>query len=88
MSVQYQPIDCDYYDRLEAWATRKQFVTVTHQSEKEEVKTEGIIDDLYVRNHVEYMRLSGGEEVRLDTILCVNDGVDDYHLEGSCQVKQ
>lgn len=88
MSRSYQPIDCDYYDRLEAWATRKQFVTITHLDEGKEVKSDGFIEDLYVREHVEYLRLSGNTEIRLDTIKCVNDGADTYYLEGSCQVHE
>lgn len=86
MSATYQPIDCDFYDRLEAWATRKQTLTVTYFINEQENRSVGIIKDLYVRDHVEYMLMSNGQKLRLDTIKSVYDGDDVYHLDTSCQV--
>ena len=67
----YIPIDCSYYDRLEAWATLRENVTIK-LNEKPELLT-GVIKDLYVRDKVEYLLLNSGKEIRLDQIASVND---------------
>ncbi|MDX2001994.1 MAG: Rho-binding antiterminator [Chitinophagales bacterium] len=77
MSQEYKPINCSYYDRLEDWATRKYPLTITFG---EEQSTLGIIADLYVRDHVEYLKLEDGTEIRLDEILTINDEVMSYDM--------
>jgi Rho-binding antiterminator len=70
----YQPIDCDYYDRLEAWATTKTDCRILYKDETgAEQEISARIEDLYTADHVEYMRLDNGQELRLDTLVAVND---------------
>lgn len=69
----YQPIDCDYYDRLEAWATMRTpclLVFLDEEGVRQEVS--GLIADLYVVNKAEYLRMDNGLTVRLDQLLAVN----------------
>lgn len=80
----YQPIDCNYYDRLEALATLRQ------RSRIDYVNTEGqsttleavLIVDLQTRNKEEFMILEDGQEIRLDKLIAVNGVV----VPGSCEI--
>jgi len=69
----YQPIDCDYYDRLEAWATmRTPCLLVFLDEEGVQQEVSGLIADLYVVNKAEYLHMDNGLTVRLDRLLAVN----------------
>ena len=69
----YIPIDCNFYDILEANATRRRFVRIQYFSEIQEFLTvDAIIKDLYVREKVEFMLLSTGVEIRLDRLVSVD----------------
>ena len=72
----YKPIDCNFYDILEANATRKRYVRIQYFSDLQEFLTvDAIIRDLYVCDKVEYMLLSSGEEIRLDRLVSVDGKV-------------
>ena len=67
---QYQPIDCNYYDLLEALATKRQYIRIHYFSEYHEFCTsDAIIKNLYIKEGYEYMLLSDGTEVRLDRLI-------------------
>ncbi len=70
----YQPIDCNYYDRLEAWATMRTICRILVRDEKgnEQDVTARIID-VYALNKVEYMRMDNGLVIRLDSLISVNN---------------
>ena len=73
MKMSYQPIDCHYYDRLEAWATRRTpclLVFLDEEGGQQEVS--GLIADLYTVNKAEYLRMDNGLTLRLDRLLSVN----------------
>ncbi len=61
----YEPIDCSLYDHYEAAATQKDKLRITMDDGSEH---HGVIVDLFIRDKVEWMRLNGGEEIRLDRI--------------------
>ena len=70
----YQPIDCNYYDRLEAWATLRTVCRILYRDENEQQKeVSAIIEDVYTAIKVEYMRLDNGLVIRLDKLVAVND---------------
>ena len=70
----YQPIDCNYYDRLEAWATLHTVCRILYRDENEQQKeVSAIIEDVYTALKVEYMRLDNGLVIRLDKLVAVND---------------
>ena len=75
MSTSYIPISCSYYDRLEAWAVRREILTIIYaNSEDGEAQTiEGVIVDLYSKEKAEYLRLNTGETIRLDALQSVNN---------------
>ncbi|OSM98095.1 MULTISPECIES: Rho-binding antiterminator [Lonsdalea] len=69
MSNEYQPINCDDYDNLEA--TCQQRLTLTVELRNGEVVA-GKASDIISRKHVEYLLLDDAghvREVRLDHIL-------------------
>jgi Rho-binding antiterminator len=70
----YRLIDCDFYDRLEAWATLRQICKITyHNSFEELVEVQSQIIDVYTAHKAEYIKLIDGTEIRCDRILSVND---------------
>jgi Rho-binding antiterminator len=66
---EYIPINCDFYDELEALATIGKRVRMVFLDESAKVETEGIIRDLYTRDSVEYMKLDTGLVIRLDKLV-------------------
>lgn len=69
----YQPIDCNYYDRLEAWATMQTLCVIAFtdgQGLRQEVSAR--IRNLYTLNKAEFLQLDNGLVLRLDSLLSVN----------------
>jgi Rho-binding antiterminator len=74
MASDYKPIDCNFYDELEAVATLKKRVLLQYFSELRELTIESVlIDTFFVRDGAEFMRLKTGEEIRLDLIIRIDD---------------
>jgi Rho-binding antiterminator len=78
--MKYRPISCSLYDQLERFAVGKQSVDLIYRSEAGNQTDELItlktrILDVFSRNKQEFIRLEGGEEVRLDLIVRA-DGID------------
>ncbi|WP_400192608.1 hypothetical protein [Hymenobacter sp. B81] len=73
--MSYRPISCSFYDELEARATLRQPCTLTYRPAPAAPPStyHGIIQDLYLRDRVEYLRLTDGFELRLDHLLAVDD---------------
>ncbi|MBW8684504.1 hypothetical protein [Chitinophaga rhizophila] len=70
----YQPIDCNYYDRLEAWATMRTVCTILFRDDDgKEQEVLARIEDVYALNKVEYMRMDNGLVIRLDSLVAVNN---------------
>lgn len=86
--MSYQPIDCDYYDRLEAWATQNALLTIYTKAGDASQVVEAVIVDLWAKDHVEYMKLSTGDTIRLDAIVAINDGTGRYEMPLSSQCSQ
>ena len=72
-SATYIPINCNYYDKLEAWAVLRQDVVIDHWLENgEEAQLKGRIVDFFIKEKAEYMKLADGQEIRLDYLIAVN----------------
>lgn len=71
----YRPISCSFYDELEARATTRQRCTLHYRETPDAPLStrEGVIQDLYIRDKVEYLRLTDGFELRLDKLAAVDD---------------
>ena len=74
MNPDYAPIDCNFYDHLEAAATRRRHVELQYFNELRQLCLgAGVIDTLFIREKVEYLRLKTGEEIRLDHLIRIDD---------------
>ena len=74
MSTDYKPIDCNFYDHLEAAATLRRRVALQYFNDLRQLCLEsGVIDTLFIRDKVEYMRLKSGEEIRLDHLIRIDE---------------
>jgi Rho-binding antiterminator len=77
----YVPIDCNYYDRLEAAATMQRECEIIYRNDAgTEAALHERITDLFSRDGVEYMQLAGGTVIRLDRL----SSVDGVPLPGNC----
>jgi len=74
MADPYQPINCNFYDRLEALATLRKTIDLSYLDEEGvEQQQEGVlIQDLQTKEGVEYGYFSSGLVLRLDRILKVS----------------
>ncbi|MEZ4888500.1 MAG: hypothetical protein R3E32_27485 [Chitinophagales bacterium] len=69
MIPEYTPINCSFYDYFEAFAVKKQVVTIVYFNENGDTETvESRIKDLFSRNKVEYVLLENDLEIRLDYV--------------------
>ncbi len=81
MPTTYRPINCSFYDELEARATLRQLCALHFVDEAGAPATHlGIITDLFIREKVEFLRCHDGFELRLDRLT----GVDDKELTAYC----
>ncbi|MUL38578.1 hypothetical protein [Gloeocapsopsis dulcis] len=70
----YIPVNCDFYNQLEALATLRQESQIVYQNAKGELaKVQGRIVDVYAKHKVEFLKADSGTTIRLDRIISVND---------------
>lgn len=73
VSKPYTPIDCNYYDRLEAWATTRTLCRITLLDENGgQIEVLARITNLYSIDSIEYMQIDTGMAIRLDALVDVN----------------
>ncbi len=73
ISNNYEPIDCNFYDLLEAAATlKKNCIIEFFNTEFIEEQVVSRIKNLFTENKVEYMELENGMIIRLDNIIALN----------------
>ena len=77
----YQPIDCNFYDILEATAVRRKVATIVYLNENQEVTIQSKILALFTKNSEEFMVLENDLTIRLDKLISVNGEL----LEGFCK---
>jgi len=84
MEPPYLPIDCSYYDRLEAWSTLGENCSIIWS---DQYRINYLIDskifDLVLRDGVEYLVAANDLYIRLDYLISVNNIPVP---RGSCQV--
>ncbi len=75
MLTTYIPISCSFYDRLEAWAVRREKVSICFRDIENNAEqiVEGVIVDLFSKEQVEYLQIETGEKIRLDYLISVNN---------------
>lgn len=70
----YKPIDCNYYDRLEAWATLKTVCLIVFNDDTgDQQQLSARIADVYTQDKIEYLKTDTGLVLRLDALVSVND---------------
>ena len=71
----YEPISCDFHDRLEVHATTRKPTQISFHDADGTVKVvSAVITDVFARAGADYLTLSTGETLRLDQLIEV-DGV-------------
>jgi Rho-binding antiterminator len=66
----YKPVSCDLSDELEAISVRKQSVLLKiKDAQGAEDWRQGRIDDLFTKDHAEFLKLADGTVIRLDKII-------------------
>ncbi len=78
--MDYTPINCNFYDELEALATLRKRVKIIYTKNNEVHSIYEVITTFFVKDHVEYLTLSNGISIRLDTLI----EVDGKLLPGIC----
>ncbi len=68
----YIPINCDFYDELEAIATTGKRVGLVYHEQGARIETRGVITNLYTAESVEYLLLDTGLTIRLDKLVEVD----------------
>jgi Rho-binding antiterminator len=71
---EYKPIDCGFYDRLEAAAVQRKTVKINYIKDDSPITSEAVIKDLRSVNGAEFLILTDGTEIRLDRIISL-DGI-------------
>ncbi|HAA16929.1 MAG TPA: hypothetical protein DCE41_36535 [Cytophagales bacterium] len=73
MNAPYIPINCSYYDELEAFATLRQEVSIVYRTQggEEQAEIRGVIQTFEIRDKVEYLKLRSGQAIRLDWLITV-----------------
>ena len=78
----YKPINCNYYDILEATAVKRKVVTIVFRTNETIETTETKILDLFTKNKEEFMVLENNLTIRLDRLISVDGEI----LEGFCKI--
>ena len=79
---EYRLVDCEFHDRLEAWATLHQPCQIVYRNiMNEQVEIYDRIVDVYAADKADFMKLSDGTEIRLDQIISVNGVPLTYALD-------
>ncbi len=68
----YTPIACEFHDRLESWAIRRQPVDVIWADGDTERRATSGIADVFARDGADWVRLGTGDVFRADALVSVN----------------
>lgn len=65
----YQPINCEFHDVLESYATTRKMVDILLQDPVDINRTiRTVVCDIFSRNGEEFLVTDKGEEIRLDKV--------------------
>jgi Rho-binding antiterminator len=69
----YQPVNCEFHDVVEACATLRKLVTIlVENTDGTHRAVHAIISDVFARDGVEYLKTRYEELIRLDNLLSVD----------------
>ncbi len=70
LNSDYVPVSCDLSDELELLSMRKQKVELKVNVDSGSVDYKlGLIQDLFTKDHADFLKLSDGSVIRLDKIM-------------------
>ncbi len=72
MSSKYVAISCAFYDELESSAVKKENSIIIYKDNEEVITIHAVIVDFKTQNKEEFLILSDGTKIRLDTIISFN----------------
>jgi Rho-binding antiterminator len=65
----YQPINCEFHDVIESYATRRETVDIVVEDAAENIRNvRTVVCDIYSRNTEEFLLTDAGERIRLDKV--------------------
>lgn len=74
MKDEYTPVNCDFHDVLTSRATLRQKSVITFRdADDAEHTVTDLIEDVYTKGNEEFVRLRGGEIIRLDRFVRIAD---------------
>jgi Rho-binding antiterminator len=85
MPKEYIPINCSFYDILEAAATQKRKVEICIMDEEGTKCFDAIIVNLITQSGEEFMIVDNGDSIKLDKILRV-DGHALHDFDNPCGI--
>lgn len=65
----YEPINCAYYDQLEALAVSGRPIDIVYEENNQKKTVNAMIKDFYTKDKEEFMVLDEGPDIRLDSIV-------------------
>ncbi len=68
----YQPIDCNFHDKLLDRATRKSKVMLEYDHSNGRQKEEVVFKDVYTKDGEEFLLTENGMKIRLDQIVSID----------------
>lgn len=86
--IPYQPISCEFHDRLEDLSTLRKAIAIHFRDETGvDQHRDAVIVDIFARDGEEFIVLRGGENVRLDRLVEVDGArLADYEESASCRL--
>jgi Rho-binding antiterminator len=73
MKSEYRPIDCNFYDHFEAFATQGVLCSIYYIDEHDRIQSiEDHIKTISIENKAEYLVLQSNLKIRLDSIYKIN----------------
>ena len=83
----YDPISCEFHDRLEDLATLRKPTQLHFRDETgADQRRDAVITDVFALNGEEFVSLSTGERVRLDRLVEVDGARLADHDASSCEL--
>jgi transcriptional antiterminator Rof (Rho-off) len=73
--MDYQPIDCEFHDRLEDAAVRRLSVQVCYRVGTDEICVRALVLDVRTEGDAEFLVLEGYDPIRLDHIFSFDNHV-------------
>ena len=84
----YDPISCEFHDRLEDLATLRKRARISFRDESGgDQHRDTVITDVFAREGAEYLSMGTGETLRLDQLVEVDGArLADYELSSACRL--